>query len=528
MSSTDSSEPTKPPSPNRCPRCNKVTLVTVQHDGLTSEECLCGFISDEATEWLEKSDVLSRFQEAICAEESDDPLVGERDTAVHLLMVVMAKGSAEVHGNSSGGKNTLVDHVLEAVPRSWWMKITGMSDKAIRNLPSDIRILYVAERRHIGENEESNAEFDMKLGMSEGTLAVAVSEKQDNGRYETKIRKVVVGSFISTSPDVAAPPQLENRLHILAIRDDPAQNERVRDEQLKRAKLPSWSKRDYLKERKIARRALEIIDKEAPPRVIIPYAESLKPILDTRSTNVRRNTPKLLNLIEASARIHYRQRPRIKGPDGQEDIVSMVKDLEVVLSVGSRALKQTLNVMTEKLGSIIEVCRAMDKRGEAITTRGILTELRDSKTTSVQSAETVREIMRLLEDRGVVLRRLDDEGRQVKAFHGAYVYDFVDPENGNLVIDENALLDKAQDETIEWLGAIGEQNLILSDASTLSPSSPEPMELNPVGVVGPIIDPAPSTGSNSSSGDNPAVGPLIGATSIAPQAEGSIQDGDDS
>lgn len=432
-------------TPKLCPKCGQAA-VKVDWQGENAPltyGCLgCGWREGdaEADRWLKDPALLGYLEDAICAPGSDKPLVGESDNAIQLLLTLVGKGSVEVRGLTGAGKNTLADHVLAIFPRESWVKVGGLTDKSLRYLKDNVKILYVTERRGIKSGqpgEESTAEYDVKVGISEGEISVAVTEKNpETNEFETRFRKVLIESFVFTTTEVDAPPELENRLTILNVRDDIDQNRLVRDIQLTGAQRFAWQKTDYAAKQAAAARVLtEVLD--APTDIIIPYADILKPILSVESSVVRRNTPKILDLVKACARLYHKQRCIVEGPNGARGIVATPEDLALVLYTGERSLSAVLSAIPEKVALVLEVCKRLNQALGAIpiTTENITLNLTPAEKTRLGSTRTIQRGVRALAERGVLVPTDNKEGR-----HRVYSL-----ENGTnpLVIDIPALLRSA-------------------------------------------------------------------------------------
>jgi hypothetical protein len=471
----------EPPGP--CPRCGG-KLVAVGDEGRFLE-CVCGFrydaflsrevaeigedvaakslspeIEAKAVEWLRSPELLGYLVDAICAEGADKPLLGEEDTAAILLLTLLAKGSVEIRGQTAAGKNTLADHVLSIFPRDWWVKVGGLTDKSLRYLPEDLKILYVAERRGVEsgkKDEESTAAYDVKLAISEGEVSVATTERDpETNRFVTVFRRVSIESFIFTTTEVNAPAELENRLTVLYVRDDEAQNQRIRDAQLEAATRFTWEKRNAEVERQVASTVLELVRTEGPEEAIVPYAKVLAPILSPDSSVVRRNTPKVLELVKACAKLHYHQ--RILTPDGR-GVVAAPEDLGLVLYAGQRALAALLSTVPEKAALVWEIAKLIEAGKGDITVENILINA-GSKRAQLGTRSTVRKAVRFLVDKGVLTERTEKEGH-------AKLYDLQAWE-APLVIEVDALL----------RAAVREYATYVSGSAARLPTEPENTRLN--------------------------------------------------
>jgi hypothetical protein len=373
-------------------------------------------------------------------------LMAESDNAMQIYLDVIGKVSLEVRGESGSGKSTLVDCVLRAVPPSWWTKLTGLTDKSLRYLQDELRILYIAERRGLHTGQESTAEYDAKVTISEDGLSTLIPEKGEDGKMHSVEKKVRIQQFIFTSTEAAAPPELENRIDSIQVRDDKAQNELVRDTQLSKAALKPWRHTTYAEEVKIAQCVTYLVDRDAPEPVIIPYAKSLSTILRVETPSVRRYGPKLLRMIKAVTRIHYRQRPHIVGPHGEVALVPMPVDLFIVLGLCERNLAQSLGAISDKAKAIGVICEQFREAGSIITTRTVL----DALPTGTMAYRTVAGEFKALRDLGLLVPKMDEEGAAIKKHNRASVYDFKGSTEDFLTIDCEGILGEAAPLMAAW------------------------------------------------------------------------------
>ena len=289
----------------------------------------------------------------------------ERKTKLSLFILQLAWESARLSGETSTGKSHIADSVMECFPKHWWMKYTGASDKYIRYLPSSIRTIYFAEFAavRIGTGEETTAEYDMKMIMSEGELVSGVVEKVDGKLTGTK-RTVRVKNFITTSTDVKMAPELRNRQW--EISTDRSINyqfiEHFMDEQTR----PPWDRIDPKEAQQVVRCAVGKLDEDAPTKWWIPFASSLVTIfkpLEAR-TDSRRSVQKLLKLIKAMARLHYRNRPTIDH-EGTTYGICMPEDFYNAWLIGDDAIIGTLTEMTKRMevvwGCVVDISKAEKK-----------------------------------------------------------------------------------------------------------------------------------------------------------------------
>jgi len=311
----------------------------------------------EAYKTLEKPDILWLIHEA------NRDIVREDKNKILIPILEFGKLSFEVTGESASGKNTLVDHCLQCIPTHWYDKVTGLSDKAVRYMSTNLRTLYIAERKGLNTGEESTAEYDIKVGISEGRIELRVVGKNEKGEFTLQKKTTIIDNFILTSTEIAPPPELENRLYNISSDESSKQNELVRDRQLAEAtKLPS-QRLDLTKEKKHLRCIFALLDTEAPEAFVIPYASMLKTLLPANDASIRRHTPKLLNLIGAIARIHYKQLPTIED-NGRKVIVATPEILWLAWRIGDEAITGAVAGLTQRqMGLWKEIQRLFNYSG---------------------------------------------------------------------------------------------------------------------------------------------------------------------
>jgi len=457
----------KESQPN-CPKCGRpLALISVM--GLESQQCVCGFIMDEATLWLEDPALLFHIQDAVCQRKAEKGFViGEEDNALQLYFDIIQNQSVEVEGQTAGGKNNLVDAVLRVCPPEWYRKLTSITPKYLRYLKENPpRILYIAERKGLENGQETTAEYDIKVAISEEGLTVGFVANSDTGN-ESKENEIRVGTFITTTTDIEGPEELDNRLDGIHVHDSNELNAEVRDAKLKKATQFPWEKADYSHERKVAQRMTRLIDKEAPKEVVIPYALALKQILGADKTAVRRHTDKILNMIRASARIHYRQRRVVEGQDGQRCLIANPMDLLIVLNVAGENLRQKFDALTEKMVLAIDLCRELARGDKPITTSAILALAKETKLSQLSGQRTIQGLVKALRDRGVLVPKFNRDGAPAKGEHGAQVYD-LEEENAQVnMIDTQKVMAAADEQSAAWFASNPNLSFTVRPAPTQS------------------------------------------------------------
>jgi len=302
--------------------------------------------------------------------EANRDIVREDKNRVLIPILEFGKFSFEVSGKTASGKNTLVDWCLKTIPTHWCEKVTGLSDKAVRYLPDNIRTLYIAERRGLKTGEESTAEYDVKVNISEGKLRIWVVMIEEGKKPEAVLIETGVENVIMTSTDITMPLELENRMLDVPTDESLKQNQFVQDRQLsEKAKLPS-QRINTKAEKKLFRAAFTILDDEAPNDVVIPFANELKPVLPNLAPHIRRNTPKLLALIETVARIYYKQLPIVM--DGDIPVIVATPEIFwLTWRIADRAITSAVIGLTDKQKKGWMFCKEMLLSDGQVTNAGL-------------------------------------------------------------------------------------------------------------------------------------------------------------
>jgi len=317
---------------------------------------------EEAEKLLQQENILEWIEKVALSD-----IVGHVKQKVTLFLLNLVDESVHVHGESSTGKSYMTDRVFDCFPKHTWFKITGVTDKAIRYLDENIKHLYLAEWRAVGESDkESTAQYDIKLSISEGKLEILVVEKVE-GRLKTRKITTSIANVISTTTDTQIPPELLNR--VWEITTDKSLIPQVVTVKAKEAmKLPSSrSSKPAEKARRILRCAIELLSK-APKDYVIPYFDELLVLFAKLWNQPRaaRDIEKLERLIYASALLHSRNRPIIDD-NGTSVLVCLPIDFLYAWKYGDEAVIGTFTGETQRYREIKEKVLFLAKNRKKIT-----------------------------------------------------------------------------------------------------------------------------------------------------------------
>jgi len=299
-----------------------------------------------ANELLNSKDILEFVDEAL------GDIYQERKLKLAIFLLQLIWESVRISGETSTGKSHIVDRVMECFPKHWWIKYTGTSDKYLRYMAREVKTLYLAEFAAVkGKgDEESTAEYDMKIMMSEGKLKIGTVEKEGN-KIVGREREVEIKNFIVTSTDVEMAPELRNRHWEIAT--DRNINYDLLGWMGNKDRLAPWERKNYDPMRMVLRCAIEKLEEEAPDEWWVPFMEDLVKIFKPleRRTDVRRNYKKLKTFITAIAKLNYRRRPTFER-NGVKYGVALPEDFYNAWLIGDEAILGTLTEMTKRMEDV--------------------------------------------------------------------------------------------------------------------------------------------------------------------------------
>jgi len=237
----------------------------------------------------------------------DRLIVGEETNKLLLYLLLLQGQSIIVKGDSSTGKNTLVDKTLQLFPDDEVVTVSSITAKSLRWLERDsIGIFYIKELPY----EEVQSTFspfalDLKQVISDKVLTpMFVETGEDTPR--TRIRRIRIYSVIQTTLEYDLPEDIENRVWILSTDNSANQTKRVCEYKglLREVGAEEIIDFELLKDLK---HVTEFLFRNKW-RVVIPKATKIAAKLAELYPvpRLRRDIDKIFDLIEAVARTHGR------------------------------------------------------------------------------------------------------------------------------------------------------------------------------------------------------------------------------
>jgi hypothetical protein len=264
----------------------------------------------------QESDLLGRFERD--AERAG--LVGEKKNAkVILLAAVSAKLhkplNVNVGGSSSAGKNHLIGTIARFIPDENKKFLTGMSPKALMHSGEDEfqnKAVFIAEYEGV-----AGADYPIRTMQSEQVIEWEFVESSNKGLQKKSKRVKGPAAFIQATTRATLHPENETRLLFTEMDESETQTRAIKHRQAQEAALGASPVPAELFDR-----WHDLFRSLLPAPVRIPFAPQLAASIPDSRVRSRRDFPKLLSLIEASAFLHQHNRAR----DAQRRIVATPQD----------------------------------------------------------------------------------------------------------------------------------------------------------------------------------------------------------
>jgi hypothetical protein len=292
-----------------------------------------------AAELLGAPDILERFA-AACREQG---LVGEDRAAKLLFLAGISRllerpVSCAVKGASSSGKSVTVQTVFAHFPTSAYYALSSMSERSLAysNEPLAHRMLILYEAAGMASELAS---YLLRSLLSEGKIRYETIEKTSQGLQPKLIEREGPTGLIVTTTGASLHPENETRMLSVTVRDDPLQTAGVLQSIADRAIGVEREPPDVTHWQAL-QRWLELAGCR---EVIIPYADELAVLADSRAVRLRRDFGALLNLIRSHAILHQLSRQR--DPDAR--ILATLADYaavyELVIDIIAQGVQATVD-----------------------------------------------------------------------------------------------------------------------------------------------------------------------------------------
>jgi energy-coupling factor transporter ATP-binding protein EcfA2 len=307
-----------------------------------------------------------RLLDRIATDIEKTGLVGERTNALTAYLGVVSRKldrplALLVRSSSGSGKSSLMEAVLGLVPDEDKLTFSSLTTQALYYIGEtnlQHRVLAVAE-----DQGTAKVAYPLKLLLSEGSLTIGSTTKDDRGRLVSETYKVQGPTalfFTSTAAEVDE--ELVNRCLVLTIDESREQTRAVHASQRQRETLESLQaaqEREQLK--RLHQNAQRLL---RPLKILNPYAERLT--FSDAQTRMRRDFPKYLALIKAIALLHQHQRQlgtTTVGGEAVEYIEVQAEDIEQANALCHDILGQSLDELPPQARRLLTQLDQMAAQG---------------------------------------------------------------------------------------------------------------------------------------------------------------------
>ncbi len=344
---------------------------------------------------LDDSSLLTRIDDVLNAYG----LAGDKRNARQLYLILTSRllhrpANAAVEGPSAAGKNHLLACVLALFPEGAVYQLTAFSERFLAFAEEDFRHRVIVIGEASGLHRDGIGATIIRTLAWEGRLVYETVEKTDNGLQPRRIEKAGPTALITTTTR-PLDPELATRMLTITVRDDPEQSRLIVRAAGRRAACgsPNVNLIPFAA-------AQSWLATAGTPDVAVPFAEVLAGLVDVSTVRVRRDFTQLLTLLQSSALLHQRQRPR----DEHGRVVATLADYEIVYGIAAESFGTAANALTPAQRAAVEVVHTLCQEVEDIPLSKIAEHLRiDKSSASRRLREPIRQ--------GYVLNAEDRRGR---------------------------------------------------------------------------------------------------------------------
>lgn len=250
---------------------------------------------------------------------------------------------------SSTGKSFLMNAVLSSLPPGECFVFTATSAKALyfRTDSLSHKVLVFMERPGAEDND-----YQIRVLQSEGKLIYSVAQKDPETGEIVTVDKEIPGpvAYIETTTQAVLHDENETRLFSASLDESMEATTKILAEQGRRA--AQSQDRDPGRVLNVWQTLHTMIE---PASVVIPFAERIAACFPSRLVRARRDFPRFLSLIEASAVLHQCQREL----DPRGTIVATLDDYAMARRLAVPLLESAIFGAGKKTRELIAVARAI-------------------------------------------------------------------------------------------------------------------------------------------------------------------------
>lgn len=250
-----------------------------------------------------------------------------------------------------------------------------------------------------------------------GLISEYATRDAETGEMTTKVVTLPIKAVATTSNEITGDAAVESGMWTLKTNDAKNLTDEVKMEKLKfrAGKRPLFPEEEL----KVWFCAFKILMSEEllEKLPIVPYAEKLKPILDSTSSASRRDPEKLCDLISVIGWMRRFQKEEEKR--GETDLV----DLYFTLQMGFTAIAQTISELNDKERKIVEAVR--NASIDEVTCRYV------ANATGIPYKTCYNYLEELIWGKGILLKDKAGGRNIYSCFSGKTGGDFLDRQRGS-------------------------------------------------------------------------------------------------
>lgn len=278
---------------------------------------------------------------------------GERENTLLLYLALTSRHLARpinivFKAESASGKNYVVENTLKLFPSNAYLNMSGMSAQALVYLQESFshRFLIIAEM--LNHRGKEAADYNLRTLLSEGRLIfyVVTSDPKTKQFVTQKVEREGPTGLVTTTTSPSLHPENETRYFSLALNESDEQTKLVKKRQARSFIERPQQKNDW----KIWKDAQNLLE---PVRIQIPFAESLADLLPDKPIRIRRDFPRLLAIIEASALLHQFQRQSFVQ-DSTRVVTATLADYYFARAVAGKTFVESLHSIHPRLRLVVE------------------------------------------------------------------------------------------------------------------------------------------------------------------------------
>jgi hypothetical protein len=282
-------------------------------------------------------------------------VVGERANALLIFLAIAsqitdAPISIIIKGESAGGKSFLVLQVLSLFPDWSHVDLTSMSAKLLiyddRSYSHKTCVIF-----EVAGQQDPFIDYLIRTLISEGCIKYSTVESTPEGMVARHIEKPGPTNFISTTTAPQVHAENETRLWSLLVDDSQRMTQHVLRMQAKIAE-GKFAQRDDPD----LRIAFTWLRSKGLAKYTIPFAEKLSAKMpEVCPLRLRRDFPRLLQLVGMCAILHQRQRQK----DDQGRVVANLSDYGAARVIAGDVFRHGVLGLSEKTYDLVEILKGL-------------------------------------------------------------------------------------------------------------------------------------------------------------------------